>query len=493
MLRRRIALLRANALYTRSHPIFGTKVFAMNLHLFCMAVLFCTSILQDALYARIPLRRVTTEAVAPQTPNTSPQKRDNGPLKEWSVLVYIAANNDLHSFADANVKQLMALGSNELINLVMQIDKFGTRDVVRALITKGSTDIYWKASNASPAQRAAQPEFYNSGSTVNFVDFLQTAIQKFPAKKYCVIVWDHGSGLFDPLQWRTFAGGRETRGVAFNDTYNYYLSNTDVTTALRTVCQTSLNGKPIDVLGLDTCVSAQIEIASQVKGLVRYMVASQESEIAYGWNYTKCFARASKEARSPYEFCTDIIDAYKDEYARMLPDYTLAVYDLDTRESNQQRTFFEALEEEINALSTQLVALLQTPQSKLIKQLLADIRKRKNLSCEFYSSEYIDLNLFLMSLQNSLRQALNVSDFKKQYTEATKMVQECIAHCLQALDLINKVIPYWVSGPAFSGNPVKARGISITFPPKTLYSAYAKTAFFQNNQWYPFLKKYLGY
>ena len=407
--------------------------------------------------------------------------------KEWNIFIYIAGNNDLYSFIDENLKQLQALCATNTVNFIVQTDKFGTRDVTRTLIQNNQSLVYWRASEISNAERAAKPRLYNSGAVENFVDFLSSGIERFKAKKQCVVVWNHGSGSIDPTQWRSSRFDMDvdpaTRGMAFNNSYNYFLSNTDLTVALSTVCATALNNKPIEILGLDICHGGQIEIAAQAKGCVQYIVASQEVELASGWNYTKAFATASSMPRTPLELATDIVDAYKKEYGAISADYTLAIYDLISCPENQNKTYFELLELALNDLSIKLLELLKSPEKAIIGKVVSEVRKKRNLCCDFYYNEYIDLHLFAMSLQNNLRQLMNLRDFRYNFPATAQKVQEAMQLCVQTIELINKVVPYYTSGIAFSGNPIRARGISIAFPLGRLHSSYQYTVFARSNTW----------
>ncbi len=45
-----------------------------------------------------------------------------GEPKDWTFIVYMAADNDLRGFAARNIKQMAAVGSSEFINIVVQLD-----------------------------------------------------------------------------------------------------------------------------------------------------------------------------------------------------------------------------------------------------------------------------------------------------------------------------------------------------------------------------------
>jgi len=468
-----------------------------NFRLFFSLFLFCVfavnkSAARTSLHRNSAHHAARTAEIAEKkisNPVRAPLKPAIQPGKEWNIFVYIAGNNDLYSFIDANLRQMAAIGSNQSINIIVQVDKFGTQDVTRALVKKEGNQVYWRASNALPAERNAHPEIYNSGSVVNFIDFIETGMQMFPAQKQAIIIWNHGSGLWDPNVWRRFIWhSRAQRGMAFNDNYGFFLSNQDLTTAFTHITQNCLNGRPVDVLGLDICHGAQLETAQQLNGLINYMVASQESILASGWNYTKVLSRVSQGNRSPIEFCSDMVEAYRDTY-RMTPDYTLSVLDMQTQLSGSNTTLFTALINNLDTLSGMLVGLLSGQQRAAVKQLIASTRKK---ACEFYDSEYIDLHLFILGLQTSIRAALKSNDFRNRYPEAAGQLQSCLTQSMAVLDLIYKVIPYYVAGVAFSGNPISARGVSIAYPTRVIQPSYAKTRFFRETKWHPLLREMLS-
>jgi hypothetical protein len=51
----------------------------------------------------------------------SPNYRINY-TKEWTILIYIAGDNDLYRFAIRNLQQLLQLGSSDLLNIVVHFD-----------------------------------------------------------------------------------------------------------------------------------------------------------------------------------------------------------------------------------------------------------------------------------------------------------------------------------------------------------------------------------
>src|SRR5690242_1088523 len=45
----------------------------------------------------------------------------NNALKKWTVIIYIAADNDLRGFAARNIKQMASIGSNANVNICVEL------------------------------------------------------------------------------------------------------------------------------------------------------------------------------------------------------------------------------------------------------------------------------------------------------------------------------------------------------------------------------------
>jgi hypothetical protein len=182
-------------------------------------------VLVPSLYGKTTLLKKQTLPLSRlQTPTQSPaQEYKISEEKEWNIFVYMAGRNDLFFAIDQNLAQLMSVSFGSLCNIIVQVDKFGTSDVVRAHIKNGVMSPYWRASDTPTLERNKNPRLYNSGAVENFIDFLQTGMTRFKAKKQCVVIWDHGSGCFDPLKWRSpicrpdeeIISQTPTRGMAF--------------------------------------------------------------------------------------------------------------------------------------------------------------------------------------------------------------------------------------------------------------------------------------
>lgn len=102
-------------------------------------------------------------------------------------------------------------------------------------------------------------------------DFITYGYENYPAERYGLIMWDHGSG---PL----FGYGMDQ---------NYEQQSTMRLNEIADALKASPAGsEPLEFLGFDSCLMATIEIAHALSPVAKYLVSSQELEPGQGWDYT---------------------------------------------------------------------------------------------------------------------------------------------------------------------------------------------------------------
>jgi hypothetical protein len=214
----------------------------------------------------------------------------NGPqpgLAEWTVLVYADADNDLEGPILDDLDEMETIGSVQGVNVVMQIDRWrpppnspmASRDdktngdwdqAKRYFITRddGSTKI-----NSLELQDLGEVDMahYNQ-----LHDFLVWGIKKFPAKKYALVMEDHGSG------WKGAFVDDKAAPFA-KPMVLMYLDE------LQTGLQTGLKDAGIaklDLFAADACLMSTIEVIDAIAPFSKYVVASEELQPGPGFEYT---------------------------------------------------------------------------------------------------------------------------------------------------------------------------------------------------------------
>src|SRR5579871_1096846 len=102
--------------------------------------------------------------------------------KEWTVIVYMSADNDLRSFAARNIKQMAVIGSNDLINILVQLD-------IRITGNKKITRRYYIEKNKILHVNSHDPhsQKMDSGDPETLISCCTWAIKHYPAQNIGLI------------------------------------------------------------------------------------------------------------------------------------------------------------------------------------------------------------------------------------------------------------------------------------------------------------------
>ncbi len=279
--------------------------------------------------------------------------------KEWTVLVFVEGRNNLHMFARRNIQEMAMIGSNERVNVLVQWYQ-PRQPTWRYRIEK---------------KMIVPEECVESSQDIahDLVESMRWAVTKYPAKHYSVILWNHGLGIHDPVwnvaqsSWsigtaqtmgqsfarahqeeipaldfanpRTQIAGisiplktihqqHQHRGILFNEIDRTYMNNQDMVRAFNEIKNTVLNGKKIDVVGMDACLMSMVEIGYQIRNCADYIVTSEEVELAWGWAYRDLFSILSQQTLSSKEFAEVIVATYERYYKGRTELYTQSAVDL---------------------------------------------------------------------------------------------------------------------------------------------------------------------
>jgi alpha-beta hydrolase superfamily lysophospholipase len=108
-------------------------------------------------------------------------------------------------------------------------------------------------------------------------DFIAWGQDNYPADKYVLVFWDHGSGTLGGF------GGNKP------DPTNSSFASPMSIAQLKEGIDNAVKGRSerrFELIGFDACLMATLEVADAFKDLARYLAASQEIEPGAGWNWT---------------------------------------------------------------------------------------------------------------------------------------------------------------------------------------------------------------
>lgn len=183
-----------------------------------------------------------------------------------TVMVYLCGS-DLESedgSATMDLKEMMSATLSDNVNVVVQTggakkwhNSFVSADTAQRFIIKDN--------QAQLVQNNLGQLDMTDGDTLE--DFINYCSTNYPANRNMLILWDHGCGPVYGF------GGDE------------YQSSYDMLTLDE--MQTALKNSDVlfDFIGFDACIMGSLEIAYAISDYADYLIASEDFESGYGWQY----------------------------------------------------------------------------------------------------------------------------------------------------------------------------------------------------------------
>ncbi len=216
------------------------------------------------------------------TTHTAPE------LADWTILVYMGADNNLEEAALLDINEMELVGSNEHVNVVVELDRSanfysGHGDwsgskrfyVVKDTTHHESPEMELEDSEVISVE-LADLGIQDSGEPETIIEFLEWGTELFPAQRTAVVFWNHG------WSWSLQPGNQ--KGILSDDS-----TNNDISVAegeLEYILSTVVDrGLTIDLLGMDACTMQSWEMATVIAPYASTLVASQDYVNIDGWPY----------------------------------------------------------------------------------------------------------------------------------------------------------------------------------------------------------------
>lgn len=313
----------------------------------------------------------------------------NEQLDAYTILLYMCAS-DLESenattsqggFATRDITEILSVSCPSNVNFVIQTGgttKWSTKYGISA------TNIDRYHVNNKSLVRDARLDQANMGSYETFEAFLEWGMVTYPAKKYGVIMWDHGGGM---------------QGCCQDDNYNGdMLINSEVYDAVHDARILGGISNKLEFIAYDICLMAVQDIADFNSYNFNYMIASQESESGSGYDYDAWLPTLYNNPATvnTVTLLTKIADTFIAEQGTS-SDQTQAVYDLSKMPA--YHVAFEALAAKLRTIITSQVAW--TTFANLINQS----QKYGKVDTTSYNNGYIfdvfDMSQLITNMQAS--------------------------------------------------------------------------------------------
>jgi hypothetical protein len=343
---------------------------------------------------------------------------------EWTFLVYLDGDNNLEGAGIDDFLEMSSVGSTSDVNIVVQFDRISGYDgryddwttTKRFLVSYGMTP-----TSGNALQDIGEA---NMGDPQTLVDFAQWGMTNYPADRYALVLWDHGSG------WSSRSGeALSVQEVVYDDTnMGDAINMPELHNAMEIL--SIIRSKPFDLVGFDACLMAMIEVDNQLIPYANMRVGSEETEPGDGWPYDYIL---SSLTWNPYMSASQLGRVIVDEYyASYGNDETLSAVDL-------QVVYF-ALNAAVDGLAVALISGVDNHY--------ADIVTARNRTQHFRDAAYIDLYDFAYKLNQHVSDAT----INEAATDVMDALNAAIIHEQHGL--------WWWPG---------AHGISIYFPKSQAY------------------------
>jgi len=190
----------------------------------------------------------------------------------WTILTYIAGDNDLERFAAQNVIEMTKVGSSANLKIVVQLDRGlkHSQDAIPGVANFAGTRRFLVNKDAvQQVQDLGDPDGTQAATIADFIDW---GIRTYPADHYALVMWDHGGGWTGANQDET--GGRGLTPLP------------DLTAGISMGLSRAGRAK-LELIGWDECLMATVEVAAALAPYADVLVASEELEPGEGWDYEK--------------------------------------------------------------------------------------------------------------------------------------------------------------------------------------------------------------
>jgi hypothetical protein len=365
-------------------------------------------------------------------------------LRKWTFMVYMAGDNgrifkdgtqlmdNLESYGWADIRDMSSVGSTENVAIVTQYDTLNAHKTPRLYID-GKSEKGTVVDTVPPV---------NTGDPKNLTDFIVWAEEAYPAEKYALVLWNHGTGWKEDdiyarhreteeitkrdhrvravrsrkkmLNQAFFLSTAaeimrveddETRAICYDDTSMDFLDNQGLVKALAEAEKHT--GRHLALLGMDACLMSMIEVAYEIREQADFMVGSQEIEAGTGWPYASILQGLLD---SPDISCRNLSKLIVDEFGK----YYLSRGRNCGGKNTQSAIDLSAVTDSFEHLRRLAEAVASHYEDIYIERTINRIRHRVQ---RFTDKDYSDLRHLMQLFHNEYAGKLKVDEVASQLDE----------------------------------------------------------------------------
>ncbi len=342
---------------------------------------------------------------------------------EWTIMVFMNGGRLFEPFAEKDINEMKKIGSSEKVNVVALFECCDKPSKL-LYIKKNSYDVLKSYSNL------------NAGDYNVLLNFFKESCERYPARKYMLVMWRHGQVWIRPGK----GGNRYYDEISKSQKTGIKISINDFSIVLKQIAD--LIGHKIDVLGMDINMMQKYEYWLNLKDYVNYYIASEEGVPGNGWCYDIILKKIIDNPKvSPKELSSFIVNSYKENYINR-ESATLSAIDLNN---------FEEVNKYLNIIASELIEIIKNPKMKIsVMDAIKNVQR-------FQNDDYCDLVDFFDKL---------ILEFNKQNFKNKTGIFE------KTRDIItNRLV---IASCFCNGGVQNSHGVAIYLPLSYVYEGYKK-------------------
>ncbi len=213
------------------------------------------------------------------------EAEDEDTVASRSVLVYIAAENSLNSYASSDINEMLQAKSQlePGENLVLYVDD---TDYPRIYVINSNTKAE-SYSRLTPVK--TYPEEMDSADPETFSKVLDYFFSNYKAESYGLVMWSHGSGWVNSPDNQTTASSQVRRTICVDNGHNLAV---DYGSRMEVVdMAAALASYPkFEFILFDACFMQEMEVAYELRDATDYVIGSPAEILASGAPYQNILA-----------------------------------------------------------------------------------------------------------------------------------------------------------------------------------------------------------
>ncbi len=428
--------------------------------------------------------------------------------KEWTIMVYMAGDNNLAVDMAYAMEQIREVAGTEGSNLNLFVYYDGNSPSIPTLYCDFSdkdNPKYVSSQNvADKLYRVSSKVNENAADKKSVLNFVDWCINKADGKanRYALIFSGHSLGFQEIGLFKD-----EGSGKSMNMTDLFLLLQRLVQTKDELAKEaedqgyegdkleretTEILGRKLDLLGFDSCVMGMIEVGYQFDKVSETMVVSEGSVPSAGWTYAKILGGLARGEHSNSSAQT-VAKHFVKEFIKSQDKFTVGGVSVDMAAWDMEQMWF--LTNAFNELAGSMIDCFEDENSRIYKQM-----ERAILHAHWKCQSYMyDQNIDLGDFCELLYQECDL--IKESVSgENPEHLEEVQTNCQKVLAELKKAVILC----GFSGGGYQySNGVSVFFPwswegyqvsqhsyESLLIAMEAKLE--KNSSWVGFLKKYLS-